>query len=718
MSMRCRILCRCLVFFAAGAAHAQRAAVIAADSAARLPTVEVHASIVPTAGPNIGSGVPARTTTVTGPAITAWQPRILPDVLSQQASVSFYDDLGSPWKLNLSSRGFTVGPTVGLPPGITVFLDGVRQNEPDAQEVNFDLLPTNHVERVELLSGTASLLGPNSLGGAINLITAHGHGPMSGALEATTGSFGAYNGSGHASGSSGPWDYYLSGGVGSENGWRQATSDHNYNFSLNVGHSAGERGVRLEAYSARSRAATAGSLPESIFDTSPQVNFTPGDFEDLDAQQLSLSAYTPAAKGRASLTGYARRSAAERFNVNQAPDPNVRGATKDYVLGATADWRWSGQRGPGTLSIRVGGDGTANQVRVRIFNELQSAEPDLTTDVKSPSEDVAGYALADYTLGRFTLSTGARHDYVRVPFHDLLDRTDDTTSSYTHFSPRAGLSAKVGDGALLYTSIGGSFRAPAILELGCADPDAACPLPFALGDDPPLEPVTARTYEAGARWAYGPFLINGSLYRTDVRNEIFFIASEHALLSGYFTNLDRTRRDGGELSIEGSALRERFDWYGNYAYTRATFQSPVQIFSTRSDDDFTDSPLAGSNTVQPGDRLPLVPAHQVKAGGSLQLTRTVGIGLDVRYIGQQWLRGDEANETRPLDAYSLANGRVGFALRGWEITGVVTNLFDTRRAVFGTFNENRQSGMLERFLTPMTTRTFALTLRRSFGRVP
>jgi outer membrane cobalamin receptor len=88
--------------------------------------------------------------------------------------VSLLDDLGSPVKINLSTRGFIVGPTVGIPAGVSVFLDGVRQNEPDAQQVNFDLLPMEHVQRVELLSGTAPLLGANSLGGAINLVTARG----------------------------------------------------------------------------------------------------------------------------------------------------------------------------------------------------------------------------------------------------------------------------------------------------------------------------------------------------------------------------------------------------------------------------------------------------------------------------------------------------------------------------------------------------------------
>ena len=43
---------------------------------------------------------------------------------------------------------------VGLPPGVSVFLDGVRQHEPDAAQVNFDLLPLEHVKRIELLWGS------------------------------------------------------------------------------------------------------------------------------------------------------------------------------------------------------------------------------------------------------------------------------------------------------------------------------------------------------------------------------------------------------------------------------------------------------------------------------------------------------------------------------------------------------------------------------------
>ena len=690
-----------------------------------LPVVEVRASIIPAAGPVVASNVPARVDIVDGASLRDWQPRILPEVLSRTAGVSYYDDLGTPWKLNLTARGFSAGPTVGIPSGLTVFLDGVRQNEADAQEVNFDLLPIGELDRVELLNGNASLLGPNSLGGAINLVTPRGGGPTAAALEGSAASFGGYHTSATFSGTaSHGWNYFANGGVGTESGWRQATGDRSYNALVNATHGDADAGFHIQALVSRSRAETAGSLPESIFGSAPRTNFTPGDFEDIDAQQLAVDGRMKGLGGYGTATLYGRRSAAERFNVNQAPDANVRGFTSSHTFGGTVDWRWTTDIGHGTLATRIGVDGAASAVRVRIFNEAQASRGDdtavagddaggLTTDVKSPGWNVAGYAMADYRYQRVTVSAGARADRVHIPFRDVLHSDDDDVSQYSRISPRAGVNVDVGRGISAYASAGSAFRAPAILELGCADPDAACPLPFALGDDPPLAPVRSTTYEIGARWLTEAVSLDASVYRTNVRHEIFFVASEGALLSGYFTNLDRTRREGLELSLQGAPIAGRLGWFANYAFTRATFETPAQLFSIRSDDDFASSAFAGSNSVVPGDRMPLVPSQQIKGGVSLEMRGGVSSGLDGQYVGKQWLRGDEANETTPLAPYTVVNGRVSKRLAAWRVGLAVTNLLDMHRPIFGTFNENRRTGNLERFLTPATARAFSVEVRLS-----
>jgi hypothetical protein len=53
---------------------------------------------------------------------------------------------------SVTFRGFQASPVTGVPQGISVFVDGVRVNEPAVEEVNFDLLPLDDVERVEQIA--------------------------------------------------------------------------------------------------------------------------------------------------------------------------------------------------------------------------------------------------------------------------------------------------------------------------------------------------------------------------------------------------------------------------------------------------------------------------------------------------------------------------------------------------------------------------------------
>ncbi|MBL8977026.1 MAG: TonB-dependent receptor, partial [Gemmatimonadetes bacterium] len=149
--------------------------------------------------------------------------------------------------------------------------------------------------------------------------------------------------------------------------------------------------------------------------------------------------------------------------------------------------------------------------------------------------------------------------------------------------------------------------------------------------------------------------------------------------------------------------------YANYAYTRATYQSEAEIFSIRED-------FGGENEVVAGDEMPLVPNHQFKLGASVQLPSGFFAGADGRYIGSQWLRGDEANEEPKLDDYFVTDARLGWRGKGWEIVAVGNNIFQKKYAAFGTFNVNQGAGdVLERFLTPGFKRVVRLVVRRSFG---
>jgi outer membrane receptor protein involved in Fe transport len=686
---------------------------------ALLAPLEIRASIVPTAGIDVGSGVPSRVTQIDQASLGAWHPRLLDQAITAAPGVSLYDDLGSPSKASITMRGFAAGPTVGLPSGIAVFLDGVRENEPDAQEVNFDLLPMAVVNRIEILNGPASLLGPNGLAGAINLITNRGSGPAHGTIDVEGGSCGARSLEVSSdAGDRNGWRYFTTLGLDRGEGWRAATSHSAGHAFGNFGRANAERGMNLQLAVATSRAQTAGSLPESIFDADPRVNFTAGDVDAIRLGQVALSAFTPLASGRATVTVYARQSHADRFNANQPPDDNVRDLSAATSEGGTVDWRRSTRLSSVSLDTRLGLDAAWDQVRIRLFDlppTGATGADSLTTDVSSPRTSLAGYMLADAHFDRFTLSAGARYDLIHSPFDDRLDTSDvTTTQTFRRITPRGGLSVDLGHGASVYASTAASFRAPALLEIGCADPSATCPLPFALGNDPPLKPVTATSIEIGGQALVGNILLRASAFRMHVHDEIFFISSERALLGGYFANVPQTRRAGADIEI-GQAGPGRLSWDASYAWNRATFDSSLPIFSIRSSPDFSQSPYAGDNHVAPGSSLPLVPRDEIKVGALLQLTTGFDLGLDARRTGQQWLRGDEANQTKPLDAYSVLNVRANLTRGAWRTGIVVRNLLDSHAAVFGGFNENRQTNGLERFLMPVDARSVQLRVERTIG---
>src|SRR2546425_5160984 len=175
---------------------------------ATLSPVVVTGVRLPTAR-ELARGLAGRTATLHAADLDARGVRSLADALEQLPGVTTSDELGAPGQLDVTLRGFQVSPTIGLPQGVTVYLDGVRVNEPDAHEVNFDLLPLEDVERVEVTYGPSVLLGRNSLGAAVNLVTRRGSTPDEREVEISGGSFGRYEMKAHAGNRSGMWDYYV-----------------------------------------------------------------------------------------------------------------------------------------------------------------------------------------------------------------------------------------------------------------------------------------------------------------------------------------------------------------------------------------------------------------------------------------------------------------------------------------------------------------------------
>lgn len=149
----------------------------------------------------------------------------LGDLLQRRfVGVDGNDVQGSAFQNDLTFHGFRASALPGASQGVSVYLDGVRFNEPFADIVSWDMLPEAAINAVTLMPGSNPLFGPNTLGGAVVLTTASGltapgaQGELSigsGARKRLDASYGIAGNDG--------WHGFVAVTGFDENGWRDAS---------------------------------------------------------------------------------------------------------------------------------------------------------------------------------------------------------------------------------------------------------------------------------------------------------------------------------------------------------------------------------------------------------------------------------------------------------------------------------------------------------------
>ncbi|MEO6185021.1 MAG: TonB-dependent receptor plug domain-containing protein, partial [Steroidobacteraceae bacterium] len=90
-------------------------------------------------------------------------------------SVYVNDVQNNPLQPDVSFRGYTASPLLGTPQGLSVYMDGVRLNQPFGDVVSWDLIPRQAIAGMALIPGSNPLFGLNTLGGALALRTKDGY---------------------------------------------------------------------------------------------------------------------------------------------------------------------------------------------------------------------------------------------------------------------------------------------------------------------------------------------------------------------------------------------------------------------------------------------------------------------------------------------------------------------------------------------------------------
>ena len=727
---------------------------------ATLPPVEVIGT-----SPLPGTGVPrdqvpANVQTADGKRLRQLQSLNLPEFMaSQLASVNINETQGNPFQMDLNYRGFTASPLLGTPQGLSVYLDGVRVNEPFGDVVNWDMIPSGALASVTLLPGSNPLFGLNTLGGALVLKTKSGDTHPGGELEVRGGSFGRLSTEfsyGRTLGEHG----HLFAALGSfdEDGWRDDSPSRVRQLFVKGGERAPGYSWELSLLHGESRLIGNGLLPESMLAERREQVYTRPDQTNNRVTMLSLNA-TREFDGGWELAGtaYTRRVRASTVNGDlnddydppDTPESGVENRTRTHERSEGLALQLNKTLGAHRLSIGATYD------RARNDFEQSAAEGVLdATRAVVVTEDAAVNALITGTSRTasvfmsdivtlapgLNLTLSGRYSDTRVRTTDVgratlgLDTALDGEGKYTKFNPAAGLTWQLSPALTVYGGFSQGTRAPSPIELGCSDPDHACVLPNALQADPPLKQVVSRTLEAGVRGGIGTDLRwNASVFRTDNRDDLLFVGNGRS--AGYFTNFGRTRREGLELGVSqrGSAI----DWSLSYSYLRATFESSACLVSASNSSAGTSPACAADEIeVRPGNRLPGLPSHSLKLTIDTRPLPDWNVGAQLAAYSSQFVRGNENNAHQADGDDFFGAGKIGgFALvnlttnwklgAGWELFAKVSNLFDRRYASGGLLAENAfdSRGSLlapadwrhEQFVAPGAPRALWVGARWSFG---
>lgn len=391
-------------------------------------------------------------------------------------------------------------------------------------------------------------------------------------------------------------------------------------------------------------------------------------------------------------------------NVQAVVKARLGGLDNIFIAGAALDGART-RYGSGSDLGLLGSDRGVERLDLAIGNE------EYNVGLRSRSRTISLYGSDTLSLGDTLHVTAAlRWNRAVLRLRDQIGTALDGDHKFSRVNPALGAAWNAAPWLTAYASLTYNNRIPTPAELSCADPDRPCRFPNAFLADPPLDDVRARTVEAGVRgrakgrgWTLAYSL---AAFATRSSDDIIFLSAGPIVGTGYFDNVGRTHRAGIEASLDGKA--GPLSWYLSTALVNATFQSALAIQAT-------DNPAAdeeGEIAVRPGDRIPAIPKHSLKAGADLAVTRKLKIGAELIATSNRYLRGDEANLQAPIKGFAIVNASASYRLGAVELFGRLENLFDADHESFGLYGEADELGFDDpRFLSPGAPRTVMVGLR-------
>lgn len=649
------------------------------------------------------------------------------------AGVNLNEVSGSPYQQDVTYRGFRASPLLGTAQGLSVYLDGVRVNEPFGDVVNWDMLPEAAIGQLMLAPGSNPLYGLNTLGGALVLTTRNGRDDPGGSIEVSGSSLGRRQVDlSHGAQYEGGWHTFAAATLFHDRGWRADSPGRLGRLFAKLGRGSGVLEWDVSMLAGGSRLVGNGLLPDGLYAADRRSVYTSPDRSRNYLRQIQAGLrYRMDGGALLSVSAYARSSRRDSVNGDVAEDSADAGGTEAGPVAASFNAASTRQRSQGASMSwqRVAGEhrlalgatfdrrsvSFAQSSRPGVFNARREAvaatgsNPELEAAVDGASQGAAFFGSDTWTFAeRWSMTVSARNGWSHLTSNL---RHDDTAVQHERFTyrklnPALGITYQAAAGLTLFANASQSNRVPTVIELGCADPAQPCRLPVGLQSDPFLKQVVSRTIEGGARWRQGENQATLTLYRTQNKDDILFRTAGVAQ-HGYFSNFQRTLHLGADFTASLRAGQVQLNI--TYSFLDAVYGADGSLFTgTRA------------VPVHSGTRMAGLARHTFKFGADWHATDALTLGASLHAASRMAVMGNE-------DGFQPGWRIAGHALIGlqanyrpnekWEWQVRINNLASRRYETFGAvatdiFSAGR--AQQARFVAPGAPRSVTAGLRFNF----
>jgi outer membrane receptor protein involved in Fe transport len=261
----------------------------------QLDQINVRAKRFYEIGPLPGLGlakeqIPGNVQSITAQEIKDSHSLSITDLMNKKLqSVTVNDYQGNPFQMDVQYRGFTAGPQIGTPQGLSVFFDGIRVNEPFGDVVNWDMIPMNALAGVDVFPGSNPIFGLNTLGGAFTLKTKDGFNNAGVDAEVLTGSFGRKQLQAEGGWNNGTFALFGAGNFFLEDGWRENSPSKVNQFFGKASYRGDKLDLNFSTLWVGTDLVGNGLLPSEMYKQNRNGSFTAEDTTNNRLEQFQLS---------------------------------------------------------------------------------------------------------------------------------------------------------------------------------------------------------------------------------------------------------------------------------------------------------------------------------------------------------------------------------------------------------------------------------------------